>query len=128
MFLLFWLMYVDFSSLFVKFEPYKAFFDKYVLEFTSKQNDQNIYYVSPSNEGRHIVLVWFFLLLLGEACPDHKCFVFPDSVKKILKNWFCLMLCTKKFDLSDVGKKWFSTDMEKKYIKHENPSNLPPLL
>ena len=29
-------MYVDFSSLFVKFEPYKASFDKYVLEFTSK--------------------------------------------------------------------------------------------
>jgi hypothetical protein len=34
-------------------------------------------YVSPSNEGRHIVLVWFFflplllLLLLSEACPDH---------------------------------------------------------
>ena len=48
------------------------------------------YYVSLSNEGRHIVLVWFFLplllllqlplpllllplllLLLSEACPDH---------------------------------------------------------
>jgi hypothetical protein len=38
------------------------------------------YYVSPSNEGRHIVLVWFFLLphLLSEACPDHNFFVFPD--------------------------------------------------
>jgi hypothetical protein len=40
-------------------------------------------YVSPSNEGRHIVLVWFFLplpllLLLIEACPDHNFFVFPD--------------------------------------------------
>jgi len=46
-------------------------------------------YVSPSNEGRHIVLVWFFLLpllllllllplLLSEACPDHNLFVFPD--------------------------------------------------
>ena len=29
-------MYVDFSSLFVKFELYKASFDKYLLEFTSK--------------------------------------------------------------------------------------------
>ena len=36
MFLLFWLMYVDFSSLFVKFELYKASFDKYLLEFTCK--------------------------------------------------------------------------------------------
>ena len=44
------------------------------------------YYVSPSNEGRHIVLVLFFLLLplplllllLSEACPDHNFFVFPD--------------------------------------------------
>jgi hypothetical protein len=42
-------------------------------------------YVSPSNEGRHIVLVWFFLplllllpLLLSEACPDHNFFVFRD--------------------------------------------------
>ena len=46
-------------------------------------------YVSPSNEGRHNVLVWFFLLLplplllpilllLSEACPDHNFFVFPD--------------------------------------------------
>ena len=38
-------------------------------------------YVSPSNEGRHIVLVWFFLLLLlllSEACLDHNLFVFPD--------------------------------------------------
>ena len=46
-------------------------------------------YVSPSNEGRHIVLVWFVLplpllpplllpLLLSEACPDHNFFVFPD--------------------------------------------------
>ena len=45
-------------------------------------NNRN--YVSPSNEGRHIVLVWFFLLpfplllLLSEACPDHNFFVFPD--------------------------------------------------
>ena len=43
-----------------------------------------IYYVSPSNEGRHIALVWIFLplplllLLLSEACPDHNFFVFPD--------------------------------------------------
>jgi hypothetical protein len=29
-------MYVDFPSLFVKFELYKASFDKYLLEFTSK--------------------------------------------------------------------------------------------
>jgi hypothetical protein len=38
-------------------------------------------YVSPSNEGRHIVVVWFFLplpLLLSEACPDHNVFVFQD--------------------------------------------------
>ena len=39
------------------------------------------YYVSPSNEGRHIVLVWFFLLplllLLSVSCPDHNFFVFP---------------------------------------------------
>ena len=49
-------------------------------------------YASPSNEGRHIVLVWFFLpllllplllfplllLLLSEACPDHCFFIFPD--------------------------------------------------
>ena len=39
-------------------------------------------YVSPSNDGRHIVLVWFFLLLplllflLSEACPDHNFLVF----------------------------------------------------
>jgi hypothetical protein len=42
----------------------------------------NLYYVSPSNEGRHIVLVWFvlplLLLLLSEACLDHNFFVFPD--------------------------------------------------
>ena len=35
-------------------------------------------YVSPSNDGRHIVLVWFFLplllLLISEACPDHNFF------------------------------------------------------
>jgi hypothetical protein len=35
-------------------------------------------YVSPSNEGRHIVLVWFFLplllLLLNESCPDNNFF------------------------------------------------------
>jgi hypothetical protein len=41
-------------------------------------------YFSHSNEGRHIVLVWFcpplplLLLLLSEACPDHNFFVFPD--------------------------------------------------
>ena len=38
-------------------------------------------YVSPSNEGRHIVLVGFFLpllLLLSEDCPDHNFFVFRD--------------------------------------------------
>jgi hypothetical protein len=29
-------MYVVFSSLFVKFEPYKVSFDKYLLEFASK--------------------------------------------------------------------------------------------
>ena len=35
-------------------------------------------YVSPSNEGRPIVLVWFFLpllLLLSEACLDHNLFL-----------------------------------------------------
>ena len=41
-----------------------------------------VYYVSPSNEGRHIVLIWFFLpllpFLLSEACPDHNLFVFRD--------------------------------------------------
>jgi len=36
-------MYVDFSSLFVKFEPYKASFDKYVLEFTSKSFVKKIF-------------------------------------------------------------------------------------
>ena len=36
--LLFWLMYVDFSSLFVMFELYKASFDKYLLEFTKKKS------------------------------------------------------------------------------------------
>jgi hypothetical protein len=36
-------------------------------------------YVSPSNEGRHIVLVWFFLLLLlSKVCQDHNFFVFRD--------------------------------------------------
>ena len=35
--LLFWLMYVDFSSLFVKFELYKVSFDKYLLEFTIQE-------------------------------------------------------------------------------------------
>jgi hypothetical protein len=80
-------MYVDFSSLFVKLEPYKASFDKYVLEFTSK-----------------------------------------SFVKKIFEKLILPHVCTKKFDLSDVWEKWFSTDMKKKYIKHENPSNLLPLL
>jgi hypothetical protein len=50
----------------------------------AKQIWQSFNYVSPSNEGRHLVLVWFFLplpllpLLLSEACPDHNFFVFPD--------------------------------------------------
>ena len=40
-------------------------------------------YVSPLNEGRLIVLDWFFLplrllLLLSEACPDHNFLVFRD--------------------------------------------------
>ena len=47
-------------------------------------------YVSPSNEGRHIVLVWFFLplllLLLSEACPDHNFFVFRDR-SMIFRMW-----------------------------------------
>ena len=30
-------MYVDFSSLFVKFELYKVSFDKYLLEFTIQE-------------------------------------------------------------------------------------------
>jgi hypothetical protein len=56
-----------------------------------------INYVSPSNEGRHIVLVWFFLLLLSEACPDHNFFVFPDrsiifQVKiKGIRIGFCML-------------------------------------
>ena len=66
-------MYADFSSLFVKLEPYKASFDKYVLEFTSK-----------------------------------------SFVKKIFEKLILPHVCTKKFDLSDVWKKWFSTDMKKK--------------
>ena len=38
-----------------------------------------LYYVSPSNEGRHVVFVWFFLpLLLSEACLGHNFFVFRD--------------------------------------------------
>ena len=74
-------MYADFSSLFVKLEPYKVSFDKYVLEFTSK-----------------------------------------SFVKKIFEKLILPHVCTKKFDLSDVWKKWFSTDMKKKSIKHENPS------
>jgi hypothetical protein len=37
-------------------------------------------YVSPLNEGRHIVLVWFFLpLLLSRACPDHSFLVHLDQ-------------------------------------------------
>jgi len=43
MVLLFSLMYVDFSSLFVKFELYKASFDKYLLEFTSKSFVKKIF-------------------------------------------------------------------------------------
>ena len=44
-----------------------------------------LYYVSPSNEGRHIVLVWFFLpLLLSKACPDHNFFVFPNTCRSII--------------------------------------------
>ena len=45
------------------------------LFFTTNHN-----YVSPLNEGRHFVLVWFFLLplLLSEACLDHNFFVFPE--------------------------------------------------
>jgi hypothetical protein len=43
-------------------------------------------YVSPSNEQRHIVLIWFFLplpllllmLLLSEAFPDHNFFSSPE--------------------------------------------------
>jgi hypothetical protein len=42
------------------------------------------YYVSPSNEGRHIVLVWFFSSASASAASassqrsHHTCFVFPD--------------------------------------------------
>ena len=43
-------------------------------------------YVSPSNEGRYIVLVWFFLPLLSEACPDHNYFVFWD-MSMIFRMW-----------------------------------------
>jgi hypothetical protein len=50
----------------------------------------------PSNEGRHIVLVWFFLpllfpllplllLLLSEACPGHN---FLDTWKLTFLFWF----------------------------------------
>ena len=55
----------------------------------AKQIWQSFNYVSPSNEGRHLVLVWFFLplpLLLSEACPDHNFFVFPDR-SMIFSMW-----------------------------------------
>ena len=57
----------------------------YIMKMNSPWNFKTIRrfnYVSPSNEGRHIVLVWFFLLLplllllLSEACPDHNFLVF----------------------------------------------------
>ena len=52
-----------------------------ILKFSSNKISSFSNYVSPSNEGRHIVLVWFLLLLpllLSEACPDHNFFVFRD--------------------------------------------------
>jgi hypothetical protein len=57
------------------------------------------FYVSPSNEGRHIVLVWFFLplllLLLSEACPDHNFFVFPTTLNHVLispyRSFWCII-------------------------------------
>jgi hypothetical protein len=55
----------------------KQLFDHIVLSYDLTKAFCN--YVSPSNEGRHIVLVRFFLpLLLSKACPDHNIFVFPD--------------------------------------------------
>jgi hypothetical protein len=50
-------------------------------------------YVAPSNEGSHIVLVWFFLplplllLLLSEACPDHNCLSFD------IGQWYLVCGC-----------------------------------
>jgi hypothetical protein len=46
-------------------------------------------YVSPSNEGRHIVLVWFFLLLLlGEACPLFDLKVKGQGPSKVIMAWY----------------------------------------
>ena len=78
-------MYVDFSSLFVKFELYKASFDKYLLEFTSK-----------------------FL------------------VKTLFEQLFLPHVCIKKFDLSDVWKKRFSTDMKKEFYQAWKYQPPPP--
>jgi hypothetical protein len=59
-------------------------FDIYVfIKENIMVRQRKLNYVSPSNDGRHIVLVLFFLplllLLLSEACPDHNFFVFPDK-------------------------------------------------
>jgi hypothetical protein len=40
----------------------------------------------------HIVLVWFFLLiLLSEACPDNNFFVFPD--RSVIFGLIVLYIC-----------------------------------
>jgi hypothetical protein len=67
-------------------------------------------YVSPSNEGRHIVLVWFFLpllpllllLLLSEACPDHNVY-WPISRQKCYSPDKKILFKNQLFDLEVKG-------------------------
>ena len=76
----FWLAYFFKSS---PLKPLSQMKRNLVGSICGRSSIKMANYVSPSNEGRHIVLVWFFLLLplpllLSEACPDHNFFVFRD--------------------------------------------------
>ena len=68
----------------IKFTRVMTGWNYFVLLLGQKSTNIWHIYVSPSNEGRHIVLVWFFLplphllLLLSKACTDHNFFVFQD--------------------------------------------------
>jgi hypothetical protein len=55
-------------------------------------------------------------------------FTSKSFVKKIFEKLILPHVCTNKFDLTDVWKKWFSTDMKKKsYQAWKSQPRNPPL-